>query len=203
MRQRILSSFAVILAVLGILLFSQGLWIRAKAVLAQVLLEQAFSETVATGIPVKPWRWADTWPVARISVPRLRASTIALAGGSGQALAFGPGHLDRSAEPGEPGTAVYVAHRDTHFAFLGELRKGDEIRVARADGLVFSYWVTSSEIVSWDRPNIDLHAEGPNLALATCWPLDGKVRGPQRLVVYANMHPLPIAPGLLSVSARD
>jgi len=203
MRRRILSSSAAILAALAIVLFSQGLWIKAKALLAQFLLERAFAESVATGIPVKPWSWADTWPVARISVPRLHASAIALDSGSGQALAFGPGHLDRSVEPGELGTAVYAAHRDTHFAFLGHLKKGDEIRVARSDGLVFSYWVTRSEIVTWDKPNIDLHAEGPNLALATCWPLDGKVRGPERLVVHANMHPLPIAPGLLSVSARD
>ncbi len=188
MRRRTLSTGAAILAALGLIVMSQGLWIKAKAIVAQVLLERAFSESVATGRPVKPWSWADTWPVARISVPRLRASAIALAGGSGQALAFGPGHLDRSAEPGEAGTAVYAAHRDTHFAFLGNLRPGDEIRVARGDGLVFSYWVTDSQVVDWDKPNIDLDAPGPNLALATCWPLDAKMHGPKRLVVHANME---------------
>ena len=33
-------------------------------------------------------------------------------------MAFGPGHVERTAEPGGAGTAVYAAHRDTHFAFL-------------------------------------------------------------------------------------
>ena len=46
-----------------------------------------------TGRPVKPWSWADTWPVARIIVPRIGRSAIALAGASGQALAFGLGVL--------------------------------------------------------------------------------------------------------------
>ena len=78
----------------GLVLFGQGAYIHAKALLAQVLLERAFAETIATGRAVKPWSWADTWPVARIEVKRLNASTIVLAGSSGQALAFGPGHVE-------------------------------------------------------------------------------------------------------------
>ena len=48
-------------------------WIMLKAEVSQVLLARAFTQTVATGHPVKPWSWADTWPVARISVARLGA----------------------------------------------------------------------------------------------------------------------------------
>ena len=75
-----------------------------------------------TGRAVKPWPWADTWPQARITVKRIGASAIALAGSSGQALAFGPGHVERTADAGERGVAVYAAHRDTHFRFLRMLR---------------------------------------------------------------------------------
>jgi len=78
---------AAILCVTGLVLFGQGVWIHAKALLAQVLLERAFAASLADGQPVKPWSWADTWPVARIEVPRLHRSEIALAGSSGQALA--------------------------------------------------------------------------------------------------------------------
>src|SRR5215467_16205794 len=106
-----------LLALAGAGLIGDGAWIHAKALLAQVLLKRAFAETVATGHAVKPWSWADTFPVARIEVPRLNTSVIALAGSSGQALAFGPGHVERTPMAGEPGTAVYSAHRDTHFAF--------------------------------------------------------------------------------------
>lgn len=186
-RRRLLNLGAAAIAALGLTIFAQGAWIQAKAVLAQYLLEDAFAESVATGRPVKPWDWADTWPVAKIEVPRLGRSAIALAGSSGQALAFGPGHLDRSAEPGEPGTTVYAAHRDTHFAFLGAVKVGDTIEVTRADGRIFTYETTGSEIVRWDNSGISTGARGAQLALVTCWPLDGKTRGPLRYVVHATL----------------
>ena len=104
-----------------------------------MLLERAFAETIATGHPVKPWSWADTWPVARIEVKRLNASAIVLAGSSGQALAFGPGHLELTPDAGERGVAVYSAHRDTHFRFLRDVVIGDEIDVTRSDGKTFRY----------------------------------------------------------------
>ena len=56
----------LVIALAGLVLFGQGACIHAKALLAQILLERAFAETIATGRAVKPWSWADTWPVARI-----------------------------------------------------------------------------------------------------------------------------------------
>jgi hypothetical protein len=61
----------LILATAGAILFGQGLYIHAKAMLAQVLLQRAFAESLATGGAVKPWPWADTWPEARIAVKRI------------------------------------------------------------------------------------------------------------------------------------
>src|SRR5271166_1813896 len=75
---------AALFAALGLVLFAQGVWIHAKALLAQILLDRAFAASLATGRHVKPWPWADTWPIARIEVPRLGASVIALHGSSGQ-----------------------------------------------------------------------------------------------------------------------
>src|SRR5437868_12176743 len=130
---------APLLAVAGLILFGQGAWIHAKALLAQVLLERAFTETIATGRDTKPWSWADTWPVARIEVKRIGASAIVLAGSSGQALAFGPGHIESTADAGERGVAVYSAHRDTHFRFLTDVWIGDAIEVMLRDGMDFRY----------------------------------------------------------------
>jgi sortase A len=148
----------------GAALISQAAWIHAKALLAQFLLERAFSATLATGKDVKPWSWADTWPVARVFVPRLGRSAIVLAGASGQALAFGPGHVARTPAAGEPGTAIYSGHRDTHFAFLGDVAVGDEIRVTRRDGRQFPFRVTGTSVVRWDVSGIDPHADGRRLA---------------------------------------
>ena len=175
------------LALAGSMLVGQGAWIHAKAMLAQVLLNRAFAQTIATGHPVKPWSWADTWPIARIEVPRLGVSEIVLAGSSGQALAFGPGQVETSSDAGEPGVAVYSAHRDTHFRFLKDIKIGDAIAVTRKDGEVFLYRVTHTSVVRFDESGIDPHADGKFLVLTTCWPLDAVTPGPGRYVVYAEI----------------
>ncbi len=172
---------------LGGRLIGQAVYIHAKALLAQILLERAFARTLASGEDVKPWPWADTWPVARVSVPRLGKSAIVLAGASGQALAFGPGQVERTPQAGEPGTAVYSAHRDTHFAFLGDVAVGDEIVVTRRDGHALRFRVTGTSVVHWDASGIDPSAAGRRLALVTCWPLNGKFSGPLRYVVHAEL----------------
>src|SRR5881394_3530209 len=161
MRYRLLAP--LLLALAGLILFGQGAWIHAKALLAQVLLHRAFTQTIATGHDTKPWSWADTWPVARIEVKRIHASTIVLAGSSGQALAFGPGHIELTPDAGERGVAVYSAHRDTHFRFLKDVRIGDEIAVTRRDGKVFRYRADRSSIVRFDASGIDPLSDGHEL----------------------------------------
>ena len=191
---RLLAVF--VLAIAGAVLFGQGIYVHAKAMLAQVLLQRAFAETIATGHAVKPWPWADTWPEARITVPRIGASAIVLAGSSGQALAFGPGHVERTADAGERGVAVYAAHRDTHFRFLKAVAIGDEIDVTRHDGKTFRYRADGSSIVRFDQSGIDPFAGGHELVLTTCWPFDAIAHGPMRYVLHATMMvpPMPAAP---------
>ncbi|MFB9262313.1 class GN sortase [Bradyrhizobium erythrophlei] len=177
----------LVFALIGLILFGQGAYIHAKALLAQVLLERAFARTIATGRPVKPWSWADTWPVARIEVKRLHASAIALAGSSGQALAFGPGHVEQTAEAGERGIAVYSAHRDTHFRFLKDVALGDEIDVTRGDGRTFRYRADSSSVVRFDQSGIDPVTDRHELVLSTCWPFDALTSGPERYLLHATL----------------
>ncbi len=177
------------IALVGVLLFGHGAVIHAKAIVAQVLLERAFRQTIATGRPIKPWSWADTVPVARIEIRRLGVSTIALAGSSGQALAFGAGHVEGTAEPGEPGIAVYSAHRDTHFRFLRDVRTGDEIEVTRRDGRTFRYRTDSARVVRFDASGIDPVTDGSELVLSTCWPFDALTPGPERYILHARLVP--------------
>ena len=182
-------SFIVVLA--GLILFGQGAYIHAKAWLAQILLERAFAKTMATGQPTKPWPWADTRPVARIEVRRLHVSTIVLAGSSGQALAFGPGHVELTPDAGERGIAVYSAHRDTHFRFLQNIVMGDEIAVTRGDGKRFRYRVDASSVVRFDASGIDPLSDGHELVLSTCWPFGALTAGPERYLLHATL----IGPG--------
>jgi sortase A len=177
----------ILLALAGFILSGQGAYIHAKALLAQVLLERAFDQTIATGHVTKPWSWADTWPVARIAVKRIGASAIVLAGSSGQALAFGPGHVELTPNAGERGTAVYSAHRDTHFSFLRDVRIGDEIDVTRDDGKTFRYRADATSVVRFDASGIDPLSNGHDLVLSTCWPFDALTSGPDRYLLHASL----------------
>jgi sortase A len=182
---RLAAVFALALA--GLVLVGQGAYIHAKALVAQVLLERAFNETIVSNREVKPWSWADTWPVARIEVKRLHASAIVLAGSSGQALAFGPGHVELTPDAGERGVAVYSAHRDTHFRFLKDVAIGDEIVITRRDGNVFRYRADGTSVVRFDASGIDPLTDGYELVLSTCWPFDAMIPGPTRYVLHATM----------------
>ncbi|MDQ2870879.1 MAG: class GN sortase [Acidobacteriota bacterium] len=174
-------------ALAGVLLLSQGGWIYLKARLAQVLLHRAWERTLAGERAVKPWPWADTWPVARLTVPRAGADAIVLAGASGRTLAFGPGHLDGSAAPGALGNCVFSAHRDTHFAFLRGLAAGQEIRVQGPDGRTTVYRVTAAQIVDRSVTAALEATPGQTLTLVTCYPFDAIVPGGRlRYVVRAK-----------------
>jgi sortase A len=177
---------AIHLIALGTLFAGHGLYIRAKATLAQVLLEEAWTKTLATGEPTKAWSWADTWPIARITVPRLNQSAIVLREAGGEALAFGPAHVAASPMPGENGTSVIAAHRDTHFSFIKNLKPGDDIDITTANGKTIRYRMTGSTIVHAQASGIVTKGETRRLALVTCYPFDGLQRGPLRYVVFAE-----------------
>jgi len=174
-------------ALTGLALVANGATIHAKAWLAQILLERAFATTIATGKPTRPWSWADTWPVARIEVKRIGANAIALAGSSGQALAFGPGHVAPSVDPGERGIALYSGHRDTHFRFLRDVAIGDDIDITRSDGRTFRYRADYSAVVRFDASNIIPESRNRELVLSTCWPFDALTSGPERYILHATL----------------
>lgn len=118
---------------------------------------------------------------------RLHASAIALAGSSGQALAFRPGHVEQTAEAGERGVAVYAAHRDTHFRFLKDVVIGDVIDIVRNDGKRFRYRVDRASVVRFDSSGIDPLSDGYELVLSTCWPFGALTSGPERYLLHATM----------------
>jgi sortase A len=177
---------AILLLGLGAWQLGDGLYIQAKAWLAQELIAHAWSRTLAGEAQAKPWPWADTWPVARLTVPRLGVERYVLEGAHGSSLAFGPGHASFTPRPGEAGNSMIGGHRDTHLAFLGELDPGDEVLVERADGRTVTYRVAESLVLHRSEVWI-ARQEGPaRLTLVTCYPLDAwRAGGDQRYAVIA------------------
>lgn len=186
MKTRAATVLAVLLLAIGGWQFGAAAWIHAKALLAKGLIDQAWAETRGGGARVKPWRWADTWPVARLAVPRLGIDQIILAGASGRTLAFGPGHMDGTAGPGEAGVSVISGHRDTHFRFLQNLRPGDSLVLTDARGRPHRYRISDTQVVDSETAGIRVGGDTPWLALVTCYPFDAiRPGGPLRYLVLA------------------
>jgi len=176
----------VFLFIPGCWFIGQGTYIHAKAIVAQNLLEQAWINVKQGKPQSKPWPWADTWPVARLKVPRLDIDLIILAGDSGRALAFGPGHNFASAIPGKKGSSLISAHRDTHFSFLKHLKSGDHIFIETAQQESKLFKVISTEIVDMDDARFTDDQSSAYVHLVTCFPFDSiTTGGSQRYIVSA------------------
>ena len=177
-------------AVLGVSQLGQAAYIYFKAGFAQVLLQGAFTRSQQLqGEPVKPWPWADTWPVARLLVPSLDVDLLVLSGASGHALAFGPGHEIASARLLQPGVSVVGGHRDTHFSFLSQLHDGAHILLQLSDGRQQAYRVDSARVVDSRQEHIhpEIGRGSDTLLLVTCYPFDAlRAGGPLRYAVTAT-----------------
>ena len=185
MRRRVASALSLLLLAVGGVQGGRGAWIYAKAELAQILLRRSWADTRAGRERVRPWPWADAWPVARIILPD--GDHIVLGGASGRNLAFAPGHLDGTAPPGGSGTCVIAGHRDTQFSVLEDLVEGDRVLLEDAPGTVTTYRVTATAVVDESETEVLAETNEPTLVLITCWPFDAVAPGgPLRYVVWAE-----------------
>ena len=178
---------AALLFLLGAWQVGEGLYVHAKAQLAQVLVRSAWERTLAGERQVKPWPWADTWPVARLAVPDKNIDLYVLAGANGRTIAFGPGHMFGTALPGEKGNSVIGGHRDTHLNFLRDAKRGAELKVQRPDGVWRRFRVKAAEVLDEKEIWVTRQDGATRMTLITCYPFDAvRAGGPLRYVVFAD-----------------
>ncbi len=177
---------AMALGLLGLGLLIWGSWIPVKAELAQYLLERAWQQSKSDGAPHKAWPWADSWPVAKLTIPDLDFEAIILKESGGEGLAFGPILLDQSAPLGQRGTSVISAHRDTHFKALANLQVGMQVSLEPMHGPTLHYTIDASRIARWDRSGLVRNTLSSSLVLSSCWPFDGLTSGPLRFIAEAT-----------------
>ncbi|MBZ0335149.1 class GN sortase [Marinobacter sp. AL4B] len=182
-----MTRFLALLMSASLILLMFGLWIPFKALVAQELLEKAWSDSQAQQTRLRPWPWADTWPVAKLELPELGVSMIVLEGGHGESLAFGPGRVFG----GERGPLILAGHRDTHFRHLQNVQPGNQLRVQDQSQRWRQYEVTDVTIVDSRTEAIDTHQlPEDSVLLITCYPFDTlDARGPLRYVVKAQSVP--------------
>jgi sortase A len=164
-----------------------GAYIHAKAWLAQQLIASAWTRTLAGEREVKPWPWADTWPVARLKVIDRDVDLYVLADASGRSLAFGPGYLSGTGTVGE-GNAVIAGHRDTHFAFLRDLHPGDELTIQTVDGGEWTFQLNETHVIDSRHERLQFDDAAASVTLLTCYPFNALVPGgPLRYVAVAGV----------------
>ncbi|PHS30538.1 MAG: class GN sortase [Methylophaga sp.] len=181
----------IVFALLAVWNLGQGGYILAKAELAQWLIASAWQQSTTQRTAIKPWPWADTWPVARLQMPAHNIDQYVLAGSSGASLAFGPGHIFASAAPTKQGNTVIAAHRDTHFSFLEQVKIGEKITVTNTEGAKREYTIQDMHIVDKnDVAWINVDTNPYQLTLVTCYPFNTLTTGGRlRYVVRAVMQP--------------
>ena len=92
---------------------------------------------------------------ATVEIPSIRVSLPVVTGGQdvidrGVAAHYTGAQWRPPTDPGQPGTYWLAAHNSTHgspFENLHAIARGAEIRIVRHDGTVFTYRVTSRDLV--------------------------------------------------------
>jgi sortase A len=82
---------------------------------------------------------------------------------------------------------VLSAHRDSHFAFLREVRAGERLVLEHAGEAPREYRVRATRVVDYRAAGAMLAGRPDALVLVTCWPFDALAPGgPLRLLVFAQ-----------------
>lgn len=163
-----------------------SVYLLAKAQFAQYLIAEAWQATLIDEKKHKPWSWADTHPVAKLSFPSLDQTTYVLEGASGRNMAFGPARTVSAGMPGESISTVISAHNDSHFKFLGQIKLNDVIKIETTSGQ-FTYQVKDLQVVDSNQQQVIIKQQD-ELILTTCYPFNAiQSGGNMRYQVTASL----------------
>jgi sortase A len=153
----------------------------------------ASTTTAAVDLPVPQDSPADPYaPTPRAVHGTLELPTLGVAqplheGVTLTAIDRGPSHWPGTAMPGRPGNVVVAGHRTTHtkpFHDLDLLAPGDPLVFTMTDGAVWTYELTSTEIVGPDAMRIVEQSPRHTATLFACHP---KGSAAQRIVAHFRL----------------
>ncbi|MEN9849831.1 MAG: hypothetical protein RL368_2571 [Pseudomonadota bacterium] len=144
-------------------LYSPQAWV------AHGLLHTAWVRTQASGRQVKPWPWANTYPLARLSIPQLNFERVILARASEGVSSYALGHLDSSAIPGELGNSILSVHPDTDLRILQNLHVGDLLVLESLRSGLWRYKVSDIQVVEKSNMQLLTPIMNRRLTLISCY----------------------------------
>lgn len=181
-----------LLSIAGLFFVAQGSYMQAKAYVAQFLIAQAWQQTLIDQQQHKPWSWADTYPVAKLTLMSMdplsaqKSSMYVLAGASGRNLAFAPAQVLSSAAINGTGNTVIAGHRDSHFSVLEHVQMGQLLSLQSHLGDEVVYQVMDLRVVDESDMSVMATSDKARLTLVTCYPFNRPIAGgPLRYIVSA------------------
>ena len=182
---RVLAGTALVWGALGVLGYQLGWQFhshRAGSALLRYEPAPALHGSAAgcTAQPATPA--TDGVLAGALSIPTLGVKAPVESGTSDAVLNVAVGHFDGSAWPGQPGTAVLLAHDVSYFAQVARLQPGDHIYYQSGCD-TDTYTVIGHQVVKDGAPVPPLN--GSALVLDTCWPTDALWYTPDRYLVEA------------------
>jgi len=187
-RRRLSFYHKVLLAIslIAILLFSQGIYREGKAIVAQRLLSLAWSSYLEDGEKHKPWPWADSEPIAQLSIAGQAPLTV-LKGASVSHLAFAPAWMVSSSGFGQAGNSVVLADNDRYFKQLKDVRLNSYLTLHTYPNLQLDYQVVATKIVNEKALSVLDATDQEMLTLITSYPFASRISNSElRFVVIAK-----------------
>lgn len=124
--------------------------------------------------------------IGELQIPKLSIAIPIFHGTNEDELFKGVGHVKGTALPGEDNNSVLTGHRDTVFRKLGEVAKGDVLRVENSSG-VYTYKVRKVRIVEADDLTVIVPKPKATLTVSTCYPFTYIGPAKQRFVLVADL----------------
>lgn len=180
---------AVALLIVGGFVCVHACWLPAKAWLSQQLIKHSWQQSISImaqqkirgqdntnphslskPIAIKPWPWADTFPIAELVFQRIDKSIVVLNGGDPTTLAFSAGAIAPFNQTNANKPFVVAGHNDSHFSFFKAIMIKDFISLTDTNGRKQLYQVESIDIVDASAGYLSLPTDAANLILITCYP---------------------------------
>jgi sortase A len=158
-----------------------------------------YSQTIGPALrPIKaasPNRiLSDPQVIGQIEIPKLAVKAVVRRGIDSTTLRRSIGHVPGTALPGGAGNSVLAGHRNTLFAPLKGIARGDLIRIRLRSGGTVEYRVDYLAIVGPDAVEVMETSLETRLTLITCYPFDFIGPSPRRFIVGAAIAFAPPIP---------
>jgi len=179
---------STLVASLALCLIAHSAWLPMKAWLAHLLIKHSWQQSLTSQVYVPPWPWADTSPIAKMTVERLNKELILLQGVDPTSLAFSAGVMHQYSNLTNNKPFVVAGHRDSHFNFLKDMIMKDIISLTDKQGINQLYQVEKMEILDSKESAMLIDEHDPSLVLITCYPFDAlQAGGSLRYVITARL----------------